>query len=341
VDVGMVAGVVSRVVVGVDGYQRRHRWVGLPLGVAYKFADDQGGYLTALMTYYGFVSLFPLLLLLVTVLGFVVQNDPGLQQRVLDSALANFPVIGDQIGTNIHSFHGSVVGLVIGIAGSLYGGLGVVQATQSALNKMWGVSRNARPDPVRARLRSVLLLAVGAVTLGITTALSALSALADGAGPSGVAVRAGAVIAAIALDAGLFMVACRVLTGRRLAAADIWAGALLAGVVWQGLQWAGAFGLDHMVKGATATYGMFAIVLGLLAWIYCGALTFVACAELTVVRVRRLWPRSLLTPFTDHVDLTPADRRAYTSYAETEQHKGFQHIDVDFEAPPDRHADPG
>lgn len=332
-------GVVNRAARRLDAYQRRHQWVGLPLGVLYKFADDQGGYLTALITYYGFVSLFPLLLLLVTGLGFALQNNPGLQQRVLDSALANFPVIGDQIGSNIHSFHGSVFGLVTGIAGSMYGGMGVVQAIQSALNKIWGVPRNSRPDPIRARLRSVVLLTAGAVTIGCTTALSALSALADAAGVSGVAVRSGAVIAAIAIDVALFTVASRVLTGRRLAVAEVRAGAIVAGLVWQGLQWAGAFWLGHMLKGATATYGMFAIVLGLLAWIYSGALTFVVGSELNVVRARRLWPRSLLTPFTDHVDLTPGDRRAYVSYAETERHKGFQHVDVDFDPPPGEASD--
>jgi membrane protein len=322
----------------VDEYQRRHRWVGLPLAVLYKFVDDQGGYLTALITYYGFVSLFPLLLLLVTGLGFTLQNSPGLQQQVLDSALAQFPVIGDQIGANIHSFHGSVFALVTGIAGSLYGGLGVVQATQSALNKMWGVPRGSRPDPIRARLRSLLLLAAGGVVMVVTTALTALSALASDTGVSAAAAQVGAMISAIAIDVGLFMVVSRVLTARRLSTGDVWAGAVVAGLVWQGLQWAGAFGLGHMLRGATATYGMFAIVLGLLAWIYLGAVTFVVCAELNVVRVRLLWPRSLLTPFTDRVDLTPGDRRAYTSYAETERHKGFQHVDVEFDPPADRNG---
>jgi hypothetical protein len=88
-----------------------------------------------------------------------------------------------------------------------------------------------------------------------------------------------------------------------------------------------------MLKGATATYGMFGIVLGLLTWIYLGAVTFVAGAEINAVRDRRLWPRSLLTPFTDDVELTAADRRAYASYAETERHKGFENVDVDFEPP--------
>jgi membrane protein len=320
----------------VDAFQRRHRWAGLPLAVVYKFVDDQGAYLTALITYYGFVSLFPLLLLLVTALGYALQGSPGLQQRVLDSALAQFPVIGDQIGTNIHSFHGSVFGLVIGILGSLYGGLGVVQAIQNALNKIWGVPRNSRPNPITARLRSLLLLAAGGAGILVTTALSALTANADSYGSS---IRVGAIIITLVLNIVLFTTAFRVLTARHVTIGQVRAGAVACAVIWQMLQWAGTFLLGYTLKGATATYGLFGIVLGLLTWIYLGAVTFVICAEFNVVRVQRLWPRSLLTPFTDNVYLTPGDRRAYTSYAETERHKGFENVDVDFDGPSGQDAD--
>ena len=132
-----------------DAYQRRHRWAGLPLAVVYKFFDDQGSYLAAQITYYGVVSLFPLLLLLTTFLGYGLHDSPHFQRQVLDSALAQFPVVGDQIARNIHSFHGSVPGLVIGVFGCLYGGVGIVQATQNALNRVWGVPRNGRSEERR------------------------------------------------------------------------------------------------------------------------------------------------------------------------------------------------
>jgi YihY family inner membrane protein len=318
------------VVARVDAYQRRHRWAGLPLAVVYKFVDDQGAYLTALITYYGFVSLFPLLLLLVTALGFALQGNPELQQRVLDSALAQFPVLGDQIGANIHSFHGSILALATGVVGSLYGGLGVVQATQNALNKVWGVPRNSRPNPFAARVRSLVLLAVGGAVILVTTLLSAVTA-SGGVFGAGAGVRAAAILVAVAVNVVLFTVAFRVLTARRLTIAQVRTGAVTAALVWQIIQWAGTFLLGHMLKGASATYGMFGIVLGLLTWIYLGAATFVLSAEINVVRERRLWPRSLLTPFTDNVELTAGDRRAYTSYAETERHKGFENVDVDFD----------
>jgi len=318
-----------------DAYQRRHRWAGLPLAVLYKFADDQGTYLAAQITYYGFVAVFPLLLLLATILGYALHGNQHLQREVLDSALAQFPVIGDQVATNITSFHGSIVGLVIGVLGCVYGSLGIVQAVQTMLNKVWGVPRNSRPNPVRARLRSLLLLLAGGLSVIVTTMLSAISTTADAYGTSlDVSVRALVTSAAVALNMTLFVVAFRVLTARSVTTRQIRGGAIAAAVTWQALQWTFALLLADKLKGATATYGLFAIVLGLLAWIYIGAITTVICAEFNVVRAGQLWPRSLLAPFTDNADLTTADRRAYTFYAKTEQHKSFQNIDVSFDEHP-------
>jgi membrane protein len=201
-------GMISR----VDACQRRHRWAGLPLAVLYKFADDQGTYLAAQITYYGFVALFPLLLL-ATILGYALHGNPHLQHKVLDSALAQFTVIGDQITANIRSFHGSTAGLVIGMLGCVYGGLGIVQAAQAMLNKVWGVPRNSRPNPLRSRLRSLLLLAVGGASVIVTTVLSALGAAAGSYGASlGGSVRALATALAVTLNVALFIAAFRVLT---------------------------------------------------------------------------------------------------------------------------------
>src|SRR5580692_2290954 len=326
-DQGAAMSMVSR----ADDYQRRHRWAGLPLAVLYKFADDQGTYLAAQITYYGFVAAFPLLLLLATILGYALHGNPHLQRQVLDSALAQFPVIGGQVTANIRSFHGSTAGLVIGLLGCVYGGLGIVQAVQTMLNKVWAVPRNSRPNPIRARLRSLLLLTFGGAAVIVTTVLSALGSAADSYGSSlGVSVRVLATAAAIALNVTLFIVAFRVLTARRVAIRQIRAGAIAAAVTWQALQWAGTLLIGHELKGATATYGLFALVLGTLAWIYVGAVTTVICAEFNAVRAGQLWPRSLLAPFTDNAALTTADRRAYTSYAQTERHKTFETIDVSF-----------
>jgi membrane protein len=133
---------VGRSAEAVDAFQRRHRWVGLPLATFYKYNDDRGGYLAALITYYGFLSLFPLLLLLTTILNFVLAGDAHLQQRVLNSALGQFPIVGTQL-RDPHGVSGSGVGLAIGIVGTLYGGLGIGQAFQYAMNTIWRVPNNS------------------------------------------------------------------------------------------------------------------------------------------------------------------------------------------------------
>lgn len=315
----------------VDEYQRQHRWLGLPLAVVYKFFDDQGSYLAALITYYGFVSLFPLLLLFTTLLGFALHGDHGLQQQVLHSALSQFPIIGDQIGKNVGSLHGSVVAVIVGVLGSLYGGLGAAQAAQNALNVAWAVPRNVRPNPLKARLRSLLLLLIIGGGILLTTVLSALTTGAQAYGANlGIGFRVCAQVLAVVLNVFLFILAFRVLTAREVTIRQVRAGAVGAAIAWQLLQTLGTYYVSHVLRGASATYGLFGIVLGLLAWIYLGALVVIISAEVNVVRAERLWPRSLLTPFTDKVRLTTADRRAYTAYAQAQQNKGFQHVDVHF-----------
>lgn len=318
----------------LDAFQQRHRWAGLPLAVLYKFGDDQGLYLAALITYYGFVSLFPLLLLFVTLLGYALQDNAELQQQVLNSALSQFPIIGNQIGENVQSLNGNAFALIIGIVGSLYGGLGVAQAGQHAMNTVWAVPRNVRPDPFRSRGRSLLVLAIVGTGILLTTTLSGLTTATVnfGVGPAvDLLIRIGAALVAVALNTSLFILVFRVLTARKVPIRDIRLGAVLAAIAWQILQVVGTYYVGHELATATATYGLFGIVLGLLAWIYLEAIVVVLSAEVNVVRAKKLWPRSLLTPFTDNVRLTDADRRAYTSYVVSERHKGFQRVEVDFD----------
>ncbi|HVQ90045.1 MAG TPA: YihY/virulence factor BrkB family protein [Mycobacteriales bacterium] len=326
---------LMRVLDRIDAFQQRHRSVGLPLAVVYKYFDDQGNLLTALITYYGFLSLFPLLLLMVTILGFLLQGDPGLQQRVVDSALSQFPIIGDQIAGNITGLRGSGVAVAVGVVVSLYGGLGAAQAAQTALNKVWGVPRGSRPNPLMARLRSLLMLVIVGGGILLTTVLSALTTAAETYGGGvGTAGRIGAAALAVIVNIGLFMLAFRLLTVRAVTIKQIRGGAIAAAVIWQALQSAATFYLGHVLRTANSSYGTFALVLGLFAWIYLGALTLVLCAEVNAVRAERLWPRNLRTVFVDDVELTAADQRAYRSYATTERHKSSEHIEVTFDHPP-------
>ena len=313
-----------------DAFQRRHRWAGLPIAVVYKFVDDQGAYLAALLTYYGFLSLFPLLLLGVTVLGYVLHDDPAAQQAVLSSALRNVPVIGDQIRDNVHEFSGSTAGLVVGVVVAVYGALGVTQAAQHALDEVWAVPRAERPSIWAAYGRGalvVLLVGIGMVTTAGLSALATAAGETTGLGGLG---RGAATVAGVVVNIGLFLMAYHLLPARRSRVRDHWIGAVTAGVTWQVLLTVGTWLVGTRLQGASASYGLFGIVLGLLGFLYLAALVTLLCAEVNVVRARRLWPRSLLTPFTDNVELTHADQRSYRDLAAMQKVKGFEDIDVRF-----------
>jgi membrane protein len=321
-------GVAAR----LDRFQRRHNWLGFPLAVIYKFVDDQGGNLAALITYYGFVSLFPGLLLLVSLLGYALQGNPALQQALLGSALQQLPIFGPQLQQSVGSIQGSGLGVVLGILGAVYGGLGVSVALQTALNRVWAVPRYARPDPVVSRLRGlVLFVLLGAIIL-TTTALAAVGAVAAGRGEGiSTGVRIATIAVAIAANVAVFLVAFRVLTAHEVRLADLVPGALGAAVAVQLLQTGGAFFVSRVLNGASQVYGVFGLVLGMLAWLYLLAVSLVFCAEINAVRARRLWPRSLLAPFVDDAALTPADRASYRSYTDAERYKPSVQVHTTFD----------
>ncbi len=315
----------------LDTFQRRHPWAGFPLAVIYKFGDDQCPYLAALITYYGFLSVFPLLLLLASVLGYVLQGNPHLQQEIISSTLRQFPVIGQQLG-DPKGLTGSYQAIIIGLISSLYGALGVAQAAQNAMNTMWAVPRNERPNPITGRGRSLVLLATGGLSFLVSALLAGYGSnltgiFADFTNP----LRTGASLLAILLMTAFFVFLFRFATTRDLRWRDVLPGAFAASVVWQLLQSFGALYVGHVVRDATATNGVFAIVLGMIAWIYLAVVSLLVCVQVNVVRVRRLYPRNLLTPFTDDVDLTDADQRAYSSYAHAQRTKGFETVQVRFE----------
>lgn len=310
----------------VDGFQRRNKAVGFPLAVIYKYFDDSGPYLAALITYYGFVSLFPILLLMSTVLGILLAHHPHMQHQVIHSALSQFPVVGGQLGTP-KRLSGGVGGIVLGVLGALYGGLGVGQAVQYAMNAAWRVPRNSRPNPFRARGRSLVLLLVAGLAVVATTVVYAIGTQLDSFGFFG---KAGVLVGVVAVNCAVFLFVFRFATAREVSVRDVVVGAALAAVGWQALQSFGVLYVSHVVRHASATNGVFALVLGMLGFIYLAASLVMLCVEINVVRVDRLHPRSLLTPFTDNVQLTPADQRAYTEQAKAERSKGFQEIDVSF-----------
>jgi YihY family inner membrane protein len=304
----------------LDRRQQQSPRLSFVAAVVKKFSDDQAGQLAALISYYAFVSIFPLLLVLVTVLGFVLQGDPGEQKKILDGTLGQFPILSDYL--KVHSLRGSSVALAIGVVGSLLAGMGVTSATQNAFNRIWDVPFKERPNFLVSRLRSLGMLAIlGTLSIASTVLAGFVGAESHGA----TAVVAGVVLAFL-LNITLFLIAFKLLTAAELSWRELLPGVIVAAIFWQLLEHLGGFYLDHELKRTQPLYGVFALVLGLLAWLYLGAQLVIFAAEINVVRVRKLWPRSF---FSD--PLLDADRRALTASAEVEERVEQENVEVSFE----------
>jgi YihY family inner membrane protein len=297
--------VIERGVRQVDSFQQSHRPLAFVFGVIKKFGDDRAGALAALITYYGFLAVFPLLLLLTTILGFVMDHNSHLRGEVLRSALGDFPIIGPQLGQAINPLQGSALGLGLGIAGLIWGTLGVTQACQLAMAEVWNVPGVDRPPFVNRLLRGLGLLGVFALGLAATTAAAVLSA-----GQSGGLVRVAGLLASAILNVGLFILAFRVLTVKEVRTRLLLPGAILGGIGWTFLQAIGSYLVGHQLRHASQVYGYFASVLGLISWIFLTAQLTLYAAEINVVLARRLWPRSIVQP-----PLTEADKRAFDDIA--------------------------
>jgi YihY family inner membrane protein len=314
------------VVARVDSMQRGRRPLAIAFAVFKKFGDDQAGNLAALIAYYAFFSLFPLLLVLVTVVGYVLAGNPDLQQRLLDSAVSQFPVIGDQLRTNIGEARGSGIALVVGVIGALWGGLGALDAMQNAMNSVWNVPKVHRPNLLQTRLRGLIMLVVLATAITASTALGSAGSYTDRLGPAGTVV----VLALTAvLNAGLFTMAFKVLTNVDIDWRAQVPGAIVAGIAFTLLQAAGGWYVERVLRNASEIYGTFAVVLGLLSWLYLLAQVTVFAAEINVVVHRDLVPRSL-----SGADLTTADHEALRNYAEVEARVPEETVHVELPDPP-------
>ena len=203
------------------------------------------------------------------------------------------------------SLHGSGIALTIGLVGAFWGGLGIANAAQDAMNRVWEVPMRARPNLPKRVARSLGLIATFGVAIIATVVLSGIG---GGSGSLGFPIRAAAVVLGLVFNVVLFAFAFRVLTSHPLSWNEVLPGAIVS----------------HQLKGMSQTYGLFALVLGLLAWIYLQARLVIYAAEVNVVRAKRLWPRALAPP-----PLTEGDKRAYEEYAKTEERRPEEHVDVD------------
>ena len=303
-----VAQMAQRTIRTADELQQRHAWLAFPVAVWKKFGDDQAGNLAALIAYSALVAIFPLLLVLVTVLEIVLKDNPGLKQTVLD-AVDTYPAVG-LLDQSIGRLNQHGIALVVGLVGTFIGTLGIANSLQNALNSAWEIPFARRPGFPWSWLRSITLIVVVGTGFIATTILSTLAAGAGrvlpGAGSSVLAVAV-----SLVLNFGLFWLAFRLATAKDITWRQLWLGAAISAVVWQILQAFGGYFLSHQIAHASPLYGTFTVVLGLIAWLYLQAQLTLYAVEINVVRAYRLWPRSLAPP-----PYTEQDRHALQLYVE-------------------------
>ena len=315
--------VLERGMRSTDRAQQRIAPVAFFIAVVRKFGDDRGGSLCALLAFYGFLSLFPMLLLLVTLLGFFGGAEHSLAQRVESSAFSQFPIVGTKLSTNIHGLHErNTLALVVGIIGVVWGSQGALQTAQYAQAEIWHVPNVARPN-FWARLgRNLVMMIVLGVFLVAGSVLAGIVTIGHHGGWAVV----GAVIVGCLLNVALFLVAFRILTPRQIPWRDMVVGSIAGAIGWTTLQYVGGALVEHSLRNTSKEYGTFALVLGLISFLYLAAQVTVYAGEINVVKARKLWPRTLVQP-----PLNDADRRVLSSLALESKRRPEQFVAAGFD----------
>src|ERR1700722_8076031 len=312
---------VERALRKVDSTQRRFKPSAFIFGVVKKYGDDNGGVLVANLTHSAFVSFFPLLLVLVTVLGLVASGDSAFRAETVNAVTNQVPLIGTELTGNVHQLQkSSLIGLIVGLVSLVWGSTGLAQAGLFTMEQVWNLPGPARPGFFPRLVRALLFLLLLGVVVIATTLLASLSTYGHRA--ASLVLLAEAVTATV--NAGMYFVGFRILTPRGVPSRDLAPGAVAAGICWTALQVAGAYLVHHFLH-SDSVYGIFATVLGLVAWLYLAAEVTVYCAEINVVLARRLWPRSIVQP-----PLTEADRASMSMQALQNQRRPEQHVTVTF-----------
>jgi membrane protein len=274
---------------------------------------------------YAFLAVFPLLLLLVTILGIVLRDDPHAQQTVLHSALAEFPIIGTQLRENVHSLNRTGIGLVIGLLGTVWGARGVANTAQVVCTTVWAVPFTARPPWIARQLRSLALLATISVAALATGVDSSIAGVGSGHAPW---LEVLGVIGSTLVSAVLFALGFRLATAPEVPTQSFLRGACVSAVIWQVLLAVGGYLIAHVLRNAEDLYGLFGIVLGLFTWLHLQARLTILVMEADCVRARRLWPRTL-----DGPRLVRADIRAFQQVAQAQQRRHSILISVAYQDP--------
>jgi YihY family inner membrane protein len=292
----------GRLVERIDAWQQRRPAVSFLVATFVRYREDRGRQYGALLSYYGFISLFPLLLVAVTVIDIVLADHADLRRRILDTIYARVPVVGAQLRVNPTSVHGSGVALAFGIVVSLWAGLAVAKHAEDALNLQWGVPRFRHPRFLERNLRALGVLAVIGTGVLIATAATNLAAFVPDLVGEG---RVFATLLAIVINVLVLTASFRVLIRSKVAWRALIVGGACGGIVLWLLQLIGGEYVSRVIVDASDVYGAFAVMFGLLAWIALLSRVTLLASEINVVRAKQLWPRSAFG-----LDSTEADRRA-------------------------------
>ena len=318
---------VERTIRRIDATQRRFTPTAFLFGVVKKYGDDNGGVLVSNLAYSVFISLFPLLLILATILGLIAAADPHFRESAVKSAVANqIPLLGQTLTSNVNALQrSSTIGLIVGLVVLIYGVTGLAQAGLFTMQQVWNLPGPARPGYVQRLGRSLLFLCLLGGGVIVTTGLAGLSTYLQA---KGFWFDLLLYVATAAFGAGMYLGAFRALTAKGVPIRSLLPGAITGGILWAALQILSTWLVHHFLH-SNSVYGVFASVLGLLAWIYLAVEITVYCAEINVVLARRLWPRSIVQP-----PLTEADRASMALQALQNQRRPEQHIEVTFDDRP-------
>jgi YihY family inner membrane protein len=313
---------VERVVRRIDATQRRFTPAAFVFGIVKKYGDDNGGVLVANLAYSAFISLFPLLLIFVTILGLVAASDPAFRQDAINAVANQVPLIGHQLTGNVSELQrSSTIGLIVGLVVLIWGATGLAQAGLFTMAQVWNLPGPDRPGYVQRLGRAMLFLGLLGAGVIVATGLASLNTY----GHNSVLIVVLAQILAAGVNSGMYLGAFRALTPKGVSTRNLLPGAIIGGVCWTLLQVLGTYLIHHFLHSDSA-YGVFATVLGLIAWIYLAVEITVYAAEINVVLARRLWPRSIVQP-----PLTEADRASMALQALQNQRRVEQQVKVTFD----------
>lgn len=313
--------VIQKFISHIDNFQRNHPSVGFPYAVIKKYGEDNGGYQAAIITYYGLLSLFPLLIVFTALTQLLLKGDPALQHRVSASVSQYFPIVGKQLQSGIHSTGKTGLALIISLLITLYGARGGASALQYAITSLWHVPRLQRPPFLKNILRSFGIIFVGGLGLIGAVVISGYTTVLG----RNIGTRILASLISFAVLWGTFIILFKLAIAGNKSVKTVAVGAGVAAVGIQILQVLGGVILGHQLKGLSSTYGTFALVIGVLFWIYLQAQVVLYAVEVDVVRVNKLFPRGLQEP------LTNADERALAGSAQAHTQYAYQTVDVSFQ----------